>query len=117
MPEQKCLVEPIFRDWPQKSILSIYHLNGRRRSRKKAKKFDISDEAFGGWWPMTSIFYFGVQVSKKSFGRWDDMKLRKCEDNIAYDLSFDGYIPKIYRVKGIGLKGKEEALWRVIVRF
>jgi hypothetical protein len=106
--------EEFFWGWPKRSILSIYDSCGELRARKKAEKFDLSNEACGGWSVTVPLMvHFGVQRREKEIALWDEDQIRKCEDNIEYDLSFDSYKVIISRVKGISLKMSEEALWRL----
>ena len=108
--------KPIFSGWPKKSILTVYTEGGVLKVRKKAEKFDLSDEVCGGLGTsIPRIVHFGLKVDDKIPNIWNEDQLKKFENNIEYDLSFDGYCVTAIRVKGIGLKRNEELLWRLEV--
>lgn len=48
-------------------------------------------------------------------GRWTEEDLQRQEENIRYDLSEDGFIVQINRLKGLGLMRSEEALWELCI--
>lgn len=98
--------------WPPRPVFSIYSLAGDLVHRSRLSTFDLTDS-----WALATryapVIRFGIFSNSSRRLRWSDDELRKQEENILYDLSYDALTAKIIRIKGLGIFWREEALWEL----
>lgn len=104
-----------FSGWPPRPIFSFYGLDGRLQHRSRSAKFDLTDSLCMYTGVATGMVTFGMCSQSAVARSWTHAELARQEENIRYDLSFDALQVDITRIKGLGLKSSEEALWELHV--
>lgn len=107
------MTETVWTGWPKRSDKSIYDHDSECIVRSRSKDFDLADAACSLFDGGTLVVLFGIKFRETSGEVWTEKKLRVQESNIRYDLSHDGFQVCFERLKGVGLKCHEEALWKL----
>lgn len=100
--------------WPPRPILSIYWMDSELACRSRKPQFDLTDN-WAHETQYSTFVRFGIVSQSLRKGRWTEEDLQRQEENIRYDLSEDGFIVQINRLKGLGLMRSEEALWELCI--
>ena len=104
-----------FSGWPPRPVFSFYGPDGRLLHRSRSAKFDLTDSLGSYTGNVEGFIVFGISSQSTVTRTWTHEELSRQEENIRYDLSFDALGADINRVKGLGLRCSEEALWELHV--
>lgn len=105
-----------FTGWPPRSKLHLY-LRGKRLSNCfDDGRIDLADTISGDFMLNQRTVEMRLSTQSTRWERWDERAIALMEDNIRYDIGFDGYRGVIKRLSGVGQLCSTEMRWKLIVR-
>jgi hypothetical protein len=83
--------------WPELCQLNFYSDAPQPRLSTTDRTFDLADNLTGTMSGGVRTVYMGVSSISQNWPEWSEARLRVVEDQIKYDLKFDGYGVKVQR--------------------
>lgn len=108
---------PTFHGWPPRSSLSFFSRGVPIRQQRDEGRLDLSDTIMGYWPHAQRTVEMRLRTLSSKWQFWGEDELAVTEDNIRYDLGFDGYRVIIKRLSGEGEPCSTDMRWSLIVRF
>lgn len=102
--------------WPAMARLAFYNARGKVRLTSKDRRLDLSDTLMMK--KNYRTIYMGVASLSPKWISWNEDNVKKIEDQIEYDLTFDGYRVRIERFAGPSdaIPCTQEFRWKLIIR-
>ena len=103
--------------WPPHSTITCFREDNVEVARSKRSRLDLADTLmlhYKGQMPVS--FFIEVKTKAESWTTWKKKNVKKIEDHIEYDLTYDGYITNIERVTNTGrLLCRKPFRWKVTI--
>ena len=102
--------------WPAMARLAFYNARGKERFTSKDRKLDLSDALMMK--KNYRTIYMGVASLSPKWISWNEENVKTIEDQIEYDLTFDGYRVRIERLARPSdtIPCTQEFRWKLIIR-
>lgn len=111
--------------WPELSQLAFYPAPPERVIRSTNRMLDLSDTIAHDASDKSKVVYMGLSTLSHKWPVWSEESLQAIENQIRYDLTFDGNRVKIERhtsavhprTKKKDQPGSDEFVWKLTIRY
>lgn len=89
--------------WPPHSKITCFNSSGEIIAASKRSRLDLADALMLSQESDEPLFCsIEVSIKDNAWNTWNSENVRKIENHIAYDLEFDAYKVKLYRISKPG---------------